>query len=343
MKEKDTRLRVAAYCRVSTSRDMQDGSFETQMSYYREYIEGHPDMILVGLYGDQGKSGLTMKKRPELNRLLKDCEDGKIDLILTKSVSRFARNLSECVSTVRKLKQQQVTVYFEKENLDTSDERNELLLSILATMAQEESISISQNMRWSKKRRYEMGQPPDVPSYAYRSVGSDHKWVVVESQARRVRLAFYLAGIGTKYPEIREALNALEKAEDTGRVWNHTSLLKLLTHLSYIGDYLSNRECSIATEEGAKRVKNRGYVDQFYMEGHHEPLVSRELFWGVRALIERHLLSARKSKYSEEDLRLMEYCRELAEKERNAEEGGNEIGKDSGGSACEKAESGRKE
>ena len=137
------KLRVAAYCRVSTTSDTQDGSFEVQCEYYEKLIRSDPNMEFVGVYGDHGKSGRAMRGRKELNRLIKDCEAGKIDLVLTKSISRFARNMLECVEAIRHLKECSVTVRFEKENLDTETMGGELMLGILAIIAQEESNSIS--------------------------------------------------------------------------------------------------------------------------------------------------------------------------------------------------------
>ena len=136
------KIRTCAYCRVSTASDTQDGSFEVQCEYYERLISSDPEMEFVGVYGDHGKSGRKMYNRTELNRMIKDCEDGKIDLILTKSISRFARNMADCVETVRHLKELGVRVLFEKENLDTDTMTGELILGILATIAQEESISL---------------------------------------------------------------------------------------------------------------------------------------------------------------------------------------------------------
>lgn len=125
----------------------------------------------------------------------------------------------------------------------------------------------------------------------------------------------YLAGTGTRYPRILERLNAMEEQEATGKIWNQTPLVNLLKNVAYIGDYLSNKECEIETEKGIKRCKNRGHADQYYIEEHHEPLISRELFDGVRALLERHLLFSNRTTYTEDDIKLLRYCRELAEKE----------------------------
>ena len=136
MNRHTNRLRVAAYCRVSTDLEEQEGSFETQMRYYREKIERTPDMELVDIYGDKGRSGLKAGSRPELQRLLRDCKAGKIDLILTKSISRFARSMADCVELIRRLREWQVTIVFEKEGLRTDDRKSDLVIDILAALAQ---------------------------------------------------------------------------------------------------------------------------------------------------------------------------------------------------------------
>jgi DNA invertase Pin-like site-specific DNA recombinase len=294
---------------------MQDGSFVTQCEYYRKKIAADPQLELVGIYADQGKSGRTIKGRPEFNRLLQDCKDGKIDIIYTKSISRFARNMMECIATIRSLKAQGVAVCFERECLDTSKQESELLLGILATIAEEESVSISRSLKWARKKRYEQGIPAEKASYGYRSKGKEHRWVICEDEAERVRLAFYLAGTCHKNPEIRAALNLLEEISGTGKVWNQTPVVNLLTNFAYIGDYLSNKECSILLGAEVKRVKNRGYAEQFYIEGHHEPIVSRELFEHVGELVNRRLLFAQRNKFSNEEIRFMEECAKLAETE----------------------------
>ena len=308
--------RAAAHCRVSTNRDMQDGSFEMQCAHYKKRIEDDPTLTLAGIYGDHGKSGRFVKGRKELNRLLKDCEDGKVDIIYTKSISRFARNLVECIDLIRKLKGLGVTIVFEKEGLDTGNQANELLLGILATIAQEESVSISQNMKWARRKRYEMGQPMERASYGFRSFGKEHRWDIHEPEAKRVRLAFYMAGMCHNYKEIRTALNRLEEAEGTGKVWNGTPLRNLLTNLACIGDYLSNKECIYADEDGViHRGKNRGYADQFYIEAHHPAIVSRDLFEHVGQLIERTILYSFRSNFTEDEVAFMQECMEVTHRE----------------------------
>ena len=184
------KLRAATYCRVSTGTDLQDGSFETQCSYYQRRIEEDPALVCAGIYGDQGKSGRSIRSRPALQQLLNDCEEGRIDLILTKSVSRFARNLQECVEMTRRLSDLGVTVRFEREGLDTGSMDGELMLGILTAIAQEESTSISSNIQWSRKKHLEKSQPWEKARYGYISVGKEHIWQVVPREATIVHRAF---------------------------------------------------------------------------------------------------------------------------------------------------------
>ena len=310
------KIKTAAYCRVSTNSDTQDGSFEVQCAYYENLIKSDPTMEFVGVYGDHGKSGRAMRGRKELNRLIKDCEDGKIQLVLTKSISRFARNMLECVATVRHLLEIGVTVRFEKDDLDTEKMGGELMLGILATIAQEESNSISQNMRWSRQKHIERGQPWDVPRYGYVSVGKEHKWEVVPHEAEVVRQAFFMAGMCHTYGEIAEELTRMEAEDGNGRVWNKTPVVNLLRSNVYIGEYLSNKECTIITRDGqTKRIKNRGQVDQTLIEGHHEALVSRELYNVVQELLDGVVLGAHRTRFSDAEQALMNRAMKLAAKE----------------------------
>lgn len=314
MEEK--RLRTAAYCRVSTTSDTQDGSFEVQCEYFEKIIKSDPGMEFVGVYGDHGKSGRSMRGRKELNRLIKDCEAGKIDLVLTKSISRFARNLQECVETIRHLRELGVTVRFEKENLDTETMGGELMLGILATIAQEESNSISQNINWSRRKHVEKGQPWEAARYGFVSVGKEHRWEVVEHEAEVVRQAFYMAGMCYTYGEIAKELTRMEAEDGNGRVWNKTPVVNLLRSETYIGNYLSNKECNIVDENGVvKRVKNRGHVDQILIENHHPALVSVELYNVVQELLDHTILGAHRSRFSAEEQAIMDRAMRLAVKE----------------------------
>lgn len=281
-------IRVAAYCRVSTLLEEQDGSYETQMEYYQGKIEADPTMELVGVYGDRGKSGLKMVGRKGLQQLLDDCEAGKVDLILTKSVSRFTRNMADFVELVRKLKGMNVTIYFERENLRTDDMRCELILNIFAALAQEESNSISQNVRKSHADHAAEGKPLGRVSYGYVSKGPK-RWKIDPAQAKRVKMAFDMAAQGKDYQMILEALNALEMKEQTGIVWPQRRLRHLLRNIAYTGDYYSH--ATVCMTPG-HQVANRGFRDRYYIENHHRALVNRKKFDRVQLLMDKGILQS---------------------------------------------------
>ena len=317
MEEK--KLRTAAYCRVSTPSDTQDGSFETQCEYFENLIKNDPGMEFVGVYGDHGKSGRAMKGRKEMNRLIKDCEAGMVDLVLTKSISRFARNLQECVQTIRHLTELGVVVRFEKEKLDSNKMGGELVLGILATVAQEESNSISQNISWSRRKHVEKGQPWEAARYGFESVGKEHRWEVVEHEAEVVRQAFYMAGMCYTYGEIAEELTRMEAENGSGRIWNKTPVVNLLRSETYIGNYLSNKECNIVDENGVvRRVKNTGQVEQILIEDHHPALVSEDLYNVVQELLDHKTLGGHRTSFSPEEHEIMDRSMKLAAREAQA-------------------------
>ncbi len=309
------RKRVAAYCRVSTASDMQDGSYETQVDYYKQKIAQNPEMQLVEVYGDHGISGRSIKKRPGLQRLIKDCKAGKIDLILVKSVSRFARNMMECVKTIRELRVCGVVVAFEKEGFTTSSIQCELILSIMATIAEQESVSIGQNIAWSRSHRNQQGNPIENQPYGYDKVMPGHIWKINEREGLVVQTAFYMACNGYNYMDIMTELNRMEAEHGSKRVWKNTPVKYMLNNTSYTGDVLTNKNCSVVTPEGTKSVKNDGLVDQFYIEEHHEPLVSHAVFDIVQKLVERHLLFSQRKNYSQEEEALMAQATHLADLE----------------------------
>lgn len=194
------KLQVAAYCRVSTGSEEQLVSLEAQKKHYESYIKANPEWEFAGLYYDQGVTGTKKEKRGELLRMISDCEDGKIDFIITKSLSRFARNTTDCLELVRKLTGLGVYIYFEKENLNTQSMESELMLSILSSLAESESVSISENNKWSAQRRFQNGTfKVAYPPYGYDNV--DGQMVVNEEQAETVRWMFdaALAGKGTHW------------------------------------------------------------------------------------------------------------------------------------------------
>ncbi len=288
-------LRAAAYCRVSTEQDMQENSYERQCDYFRQMIESSPNLTLVGIYGDFGKSGRSVKARSELQRLLADCEAGKIDIIYVKSISRFARSMADCLAIIRRLRELKIPVVFEKENINTMDGMGELLISVMASIAQEESNSISENMRWSIEQHNAKGKPYYHPSYGYRKAGKGSlDWVIDEAQAKVVRCAFEMALECRSYSEIVAKMNEMEAAAESpetasksrkyAKPWNRRRLVYLLKNIAYIGDYLTNRTYIIYTNQ-RKMVRNKGEHDQYYLEGHHEAIISKGQFERVQDIL----------------------------------------------------------
>ena len=298
--------RVAIYCRVSTTAEVQDGSFETQRDAYIQMIDSRDDLVLAGVYGDHGRSGTSIRQRPEFQRMIHDCEAGKIDVVMTKSISRFARNLRDCLSTIEHLKRLGIPVIFEKEGINTLDNKSDLLLNILAIIAEEESVSIGQNMRWSYERRNAAGDPFQKAPYGYRRDKKANRWYIHESEARRVRYAFQAAGRGACYQELLAGLNEMEREEETGLVWDHNRLSTLLRHEAYIGDVLTNKTYRPSRN---RQVANRGERDQYYIEAHHEPIVDRETYDRVQALVKRKLLWTGRKTFTPEDREMLESAR----------------------------------
>ena len=287
--EKKGIKRVAAYCRVSTMEEEQELSFNTQRSYYEELISKAPDMELVGIYGDQGFSGLDAKKRKEFQRMIADCEADKVDLVLVKSISRFSRNSVECQEYLDRLKAHGVTVMFERENLRSDDQKMSMALAIYSALAQNESCSRSQNIRWARQRRAEMGDPICHPCYGYRSVkekdGKKTRWEIVEDEARRVRMVFDLAYSGFALKEIVDRMNDYEREEKTDFIWRIGRAENILSREAYKGDILTDKRVTLDYLT-KKAVKNTGQIDQFYIEDHHPAIVDDEIFDAVQEYIE---------------------------------------------------------
>lgn len=270
--------KVAAYCRVSTLFEEQDMSYKTQYDYYNRLIESCQDMELIEVYGDKGISGLHKDNRPEFLRMLKDCEEGKIDVVMTKSISRFSRNMSECMEAVNRLKELGIEVIFEKEKINSSDPNSELFFNILSALAQEESNSISMNIKWSNDRRNSEGKPSRVCGYGYRKKPDDKsQWVIYEPEAKRVRLAFNMAYEGHTNQEIVDALNEFERSEGTEFIWKRHQIYNLFRNEIYKGDILTPKHVKLDYKSG-KVIRNQGEREQYLIEEHHEAIVPREVF-----------------------------------------------------------------
>ncbi len=282
------KLRVAAYCRVSTEEEEQQGSFEIQKLYYTEKINSTPEWEVAGIYADDGISGVHTKKRDGFNQMIQDCKKRKIDLILTKSISRFARNTLDSIQYVRMLKQMGIAVVFEKENINTATMNSEMILTVLSAFAQAESESISQNVARGKRMGYKHGKFafPYGRIIGYRK-GADGKPEIIPEQAEVIRLIFnsYLQGdslqsIKTKL-ETAGALTARGNTE-----WSAQSIQRILQNEKYCGDVLLQKTFTEDVLTGVHK-KNTGQLPQYYIENYHEGIVSKQIFREVQAEIAR--------------------------------------------------------
>ena len=281
--EKSSALRVAAYCRVSTDLDNQASSYASQIRSYTELISRHEGWELVDIYADEAASGTKMDKREDFNRMMADARKGKIDRVLVKSISRFARNTKDCLAALRELMRLGVTVQFEKENIDTGTLTTELMVSVSGSLAQQESMSISQNIRMGYRRRMERGEfVASSPPYGYRNAGGGRLEIVPE-EAEVIRWVFesYLNGQGIT--AIAEEMNRRGvPKKHGGAAWIPYAVACWLRNEKYTGNTLCQK--TFTTGFPYISVKNRGEVDQFYVENSHPAIISQEIFDKVQAL-----------------------------------------------------------
>ena len=280
------KIRVAAYCRVSTDSDEQMISLDAQKAHYESYIKLNDEWEYAGLYYDEGISGTKVDARSGLLSMLSDCEDGKIDLIITKSISRFARNTTDCLEMVRKLIDLGIYIIFEKEKIHTGSMESELMLSILAGLAESESVSISQNSKWSIRKRFEKGTfIISYPPYGYDNV--DGEMVIVPEQAEIVKEIFAscLAGNGTY--TIAKRLNDRGIPTKKAGKWHGSTINGILTNEKYTGDVIFQKTY---TDSSFRRHTNYGEQDMFLCADHHEAIVSHEDFDKVREILDRRAI-----------------------------------------------------
>ena len=277
--------RVAAYARVSMETERLQHSLSAQISYYNDKIQKNPDWLFAGVYADNGISGTGTEKRDDFNRLLADCDAGKIDIVLTKSISRFARNTVDLLETVRHLKEIGVEVWFERENIHSLDGDGELMLSILASFAQEESRSISENVKWGTRKRFEQGIPNGkFRVYGYRWEGDD--LVPIPEEAAVVKRIFQNFLDGKSRLETEREFAAEGITTRDGCRWADSNIASVLRNCTYTGDLLLQKEY-ISDPINKKRKKNRGELPQYLVAGHHEPIIDRETFDFVQAEMAR--------------------------------------------------------
>ena len=276
-----TRKRVAAYARVSMESERLQHSLSAQVSYYSGLIQKNPTWEYVGVYADDGVTGTKAEAREEFNRMLADCEAGKIDIILTKSISRFARNTVDLLSTVRHLKELGISVQFEKERIDSLSEDGELMLTLLASFAQEEVRSLSDNVKWGTRKRFEKGIPNGkFQIYGYRWDG-DHL-VVEPEEAKIVKLIYnnYLSGLSAETTEKQLAEMGVKSYK--GQHFGSTSIRQILGNITYTGNLLFQKEYVVDPISKKSKI-NRGELPQYWVEDTHEAIIPMETYQAVQA------------------------------------------------------------
>ena len=285
------KLRVEAYCRVSTDSEDQLNSFLAQVRYYTDFINRSANMILVDVYADEGITGTCVNKRDEFLRMVKDCKLGRIDRIYVKSVSRFARNSLECIENIRLLKSYGVSVLFENDGIDTENMNSEMILYIKSAFAQSESLSGSKRVSTAIRMKMQNGEFSTYTApYGYEI--KDGKLVpIIECQPIIEKIFHdYLSGKGKG--KIAEELNAIE---DTGRVWNAQGVDYILTNEKYIGDSLLQKTYTPQVFP-LRNIPNKGEVEKYYVTNTHEPMISRELFDSVQRKKEKNRIKKAQDK-----------------------------------------------
>ena len=281
--EQRPKLKVAAYCRVSTDSEEQASSYEVQVAHYTQFIQKNPEWELAGIYADDGITGTNTKKREEFNRMIQDCMDGNIDMIITKSISRFARNTLDCLKYIRELKEKNIPVFFEKENINTMDSKGEVLLTIMASLAQQESQSLSQNIKLGLQYRFQNGEVRVNHSRFLGYTKDEEGNLIIEPAEAEVVKRIYREYLeGASLLQIGRGLEADGILTGAGKTkWRPETLKKILQNEKYIGDALLQKTYTIDFLS-KKRVKNNGIVPQYYVENSHEPIIPRELFMQVQ-------------------------------------------------------------
>lgn len=280
------KLRVAAYCRVSTENEDQKESLEAQREHYESWIKMHDDWECAGIFYDFGISGTKADAREGLQALLYACRTGSVDYVLTKSISRFSRNTSDCLSLVRELLSYNIPIYFEKENIDTGSMESELILSVLSSMAQSESESISKNVKWSVKKRMEEGTFVfGYLPYGYTKDAAGNM-VIDPVESEIVRLIFDLALNGMGTYKIAQLLDKRKVPTRKGGKWSGSTVKGILVNEKYYGAAAFQKTY---TDSNFRRHNNHGEVDSFIAEDHHEAIISKEVFDRVQVMIQKHI------------------------------------------------------
>ncbi|MBS6919804.1 recombinase family protein [Ruminococcus bicirculans (ex Wegman et al. 2014)] len=281
-------LRVAAYCRVSTAQEEQQNSYQVQIAYYTDLINRKKEWTLAGVFADEGISGTQTKKRTEFNRMIRMCRNKKIDLVITKSISRFARNTVDCLEYVRQLKDLGIGVIFEKENINTLTMTSEFMVALYGSFAQAESESISKNVSWGKEKAYREGKVQFQYKYllGYKK-GTDGKPEIVPEEAEIVRLIYTLFLDGYSMTRIKKILENKGYLTAQGKkVWNESLIRSILKNEKYVGDALLQKTFTSDCITH-KVVKNHGERPMYLVTDHHVPIVDRDTYNRVQQELAR--------------------------------------------------------
>ena len=282
------KMRVCCYCRVSTDHEDQEGSFANQVDYYTSLINSNPDWVMAGVFSDEGISGTGTKKRTGFMSMMKACEDGKVDKVLTKSISRFARNTADSLLYCRKLKNLGIEVVFEKEHISTMDQTGELMFTILSSLAQEESRNISENIQWGIRSKFQQGIPHiNCEALLGYDKDGDGNLVINEVQAEVVRRIYRDFLEGWTVSEISKRLNEEGVPGVHGKAsWYPISIERILKNEKHVGDILMQK---YYTKDFLTKtlVGNNGELEQYYIKDNHEGIVSREVWDAVQLELER--------------------------------------------------------
>ena len=277
------KLRVAAYCRVSTDSDEQQESLDTQIKHYESYITANPAWECAGVYYDEGITGTKKEKRPALLQMISDCKNKKIDYIVTKSISRFVRNTIDCLELVRKLLDLGIFIYFEKENLNTGSMESELMLSILSQLAASESASISENYKWSAQKRFQNGTfKISCPPYGYDAV--DGELIINEAEAEVVRFIFAEILSGKGYGKIADEMNNRKTPTRRGGRWSETTIRGMAGNEKYTGDAILQKTY---TDDSFNRHINYGEKRQYLVKNNHVAIISHADFEAAQSIIDQ--------------------------------------------------------
>ena len=287
-RDKYHQLRVAAYCRVSTEQEEQQNSYQVQIAYYTDLINRKKEWSLVGIFADEGISGTQTKNRAEFKRMIRMCKNKKIDLVITKSISRFARNTVDCLEYVRQLKDLGIGVIFEKENINTLTMTSEFMIALYGSFAQAESESISKNVSWGKEKAYREGRVQFQYKYllGYKK-GADSKPEIVPEEAEIVRMIYKLFLDGYSMRNIKKVLESSGFLTATGKkVWNESLISSILRNEKYVGDALLQKTYTLDCITH-KVVKNHGERPMYLVTDHHDPIVDRDTFNRVQQELAR--------------------------------------------------------